>query len=134
VIFVATKKGRATNFFLPSLLLLVLDPRSGIGDKHRGSSTLQSARVSCRSSDLAPPSPLPLVCVPPQDPKGGGGTHSLLGKGVVGANSDEGTDTMVLCILIPSLWAGGTVGCKFGPRKNRISNSSNEIGIHFLGI
>ncbi len=111
----------------------IWDPRSGIRDKHPGSSTLQSATVSCRSSDLAPPPPLPLVCVPPRIQRGGD-THSLLGKGVVGANSDEGTDTMVLSLLIPSLWAGGTVGCKFGPRKNRISNSSNEIGIHFLGI
>jgi hypothetical protein len=25
-------------------------------------------------------------------------------KGVGGANSDEGTETLVLCILIPSLW------------------------------
>jgi hypothetical protein len=34
VIFVATKKGRTTNFFHPSLLLLFLDPRSGI-DKNQ---------------------------------------------------------------------------------------------------
>jgi hypothetical protein len=31
-----------------------------------------------------------------------GDTHSLVGNGG-GANSDEGTDTMVLCLLIPSL-------------------------------
>jgi hypothetical protein len=48
--FVATKKGLTTNFFLPSLLLLFLDPGSGIRDpgwikirirdKHPGSATL----------------------------------------------------------------------------------------------
>jgi hypothetical protein len=32
-----------------------------------------------------------------------GGTHSLGGKRLGGANSDEGTDTMILCILFPSL-------------------------------
>jgi hypothetical protein len=34
-------------------------------------------------------------------PTTGGDTHSLVGRG--GANSDAGTDTIVLCILIPSL-------------------------------
>jgi hypothetical protein len=46
----ATKKGMTTNFFHPSLLLLFLDPGSGMGknqdpgswiqDKHPGSATL----------------------------------------------------------------------------------------------
>jgi hypothetical protein len=34
----------------------------------------------------------------------GGDTYSLVEKVVGGANSDEGTETMVLYILIPSLW------------------------------
>jgi hypothetical protein len=34
--FMATKKGMATNFFHPSLLLLFLDPRSGIRDPGSG--------------------------------------------------------------------------------------------------
>jgi hypothetical protein len=42
-------------------------------------------------------------CVPSRTQVGGGGAHTRLWEGVVGANSDEGTDTMVLCILIPSL-------------------------------
>ncbi len=40
VIFVATKKGTTTNLFIPSLLLLFLDPGSVIRDKHPGSAKL----------------------------------------------------------------------------------------------
>ncbi len=68
--FVATWKGMTTNFFHPSLLLLFLDPRSGIRDpgwvkirirdKHPGSATLgRGVRFN---------SPSPLVV-----PMGGGG-------------------------------------------------------------
>ncbi len=58
-----------------------------------------------RYSELAPPTlSRKRVCPPPGSNWGGGGTHSLVGKGVGGANSDEGTDTLVvLSALIPSL-------------------------------
>jgi hypothetical protein len=61
--------------------------------------SIQSASVPGRSTELAPsPSHRKRVC-----PSQIGGGHTLAsGKGVGGANSDEGRDTMVICILIPS--------------------------------
>jgi hypothetical protein len=43
---------------------------------------------------------------PHHDPRGRD-THSFVGKGVVGANLDEGTETMVVFVLIPSIWKIG---------------------------
>ncbi len=48
------------------------------------------------SSELAPPVPSPAnECVPPGTKHGG--QHSLMGEGAGVANSDEGTDPLVLC-------------------------------------
>jgi hypothetical protein len=59
----------------------------------------QSNRVSGRSCELGPPTPLHRSeGVSPQDQSGGGG-HILAKEGGGGANSDEGTETLVLCIL-----------------------------------
>ncbi len=65
---------------------------------------IQSARVSGRSSELAPPTPSTASEYVPPGSKWRGHTIAC-GKGVEGANSDEGTDTVVLftSILIPSL-------------------------------
>ncbi len=61
------------------------------------------------------PFPLKRVCPPRIH---WGDTHSLGGEGGGGANSDEGTDAiMILCILIPSLWKWG---------KHKV-NSMNEF-------
>ncbi len=35
-----------------------------------------------------------VCCPPPPPPVSKGGTHSLAGEGAVGADSDEGTDTL----------------------------------------
>ena len=61
----------------------------------------QSARLFLQSSKLAPPAPSPAseCCPPPFGSKLG--THSLSGEGARGgANLDEGTATLVLCIGI----------------------------------
>jgi hypothetical protein len=64
----------------------------------------QSARLSLQSSELAPPAPLPTSeCVPPLRSKGG--THFFAGEGAVGANSDEGTDTLELQVKFLYDWA-----------------------------
>jgi hypothetical protein len=58
--------------------------------------SIQSARLSFHSSELAelvPPPPHPL---PPLGPRGE--THSLAGGGCGGTNSDEGTDTLLLYV------------------------------------
>ncbi len=57
----------------------------------------QSARLFLQSSELGLPQPLTRrrVC-PPLLVGGGGGGNSLAGEGVVGPNSVEGTDTVVL--------------------------------------
>jgi hypothetical protein len=63
--------------------------------------SIQSARLSLRSSELALPAPssagelLGVAPPPPLAPRGEG-THSLEGEGVGGANSDEKTDTLVV--------------------------------------
>jgi hypothetical protein len=63
--FVATKKGKTTNFFHPSLLFLFLDPGSGMGknqdpgsgirDKHPGSATLVTEKENKRFNFFIPP-------------------------------------------------------------------------------
>jgi hypothetical protein len=65
VIFVATKKGVTTNFFHLSLLLLFLDPGSGMGKnqdpgsgtKHPGSATLKRDFAACDYLSEAPSPP-----------------------------------------------------------------------------
>jgi hypothetical protein len=62
-----------------------------------GDCRIQSARLSLQSSELALPAPSPASkCCPSPFWFQGGGTHSLAGEGAGGANSDEGTDTLVL--------------------------------------
>jgi hypothetical protein len=56
--------------------------------------SIQSARLSLQSSELAPSPPDPQASVVLSPCGSGGGTHSLVGEGAGGANSDEGTDTM----------------------------------------
>ncbi len=49
---------------------------------------------------LAPPARSPASeCVPPPEPKGGGGQHSLAGEGTGGANSDDWRESLALCLL-----------------------------------
>ncbi len=58
--------------------------------------------MSVPSSELGPsPPPSQASVSPPLDPKGEG-QHSLAGEGVGGPNSDEGTDSLVLCKLCAS--------------------------------
>jgi hypothetical protein len=60
---------------------------------------MQNARLSLQLSKLAPPTSLPPSnCCPPPPPlvPGEWGEHSLAGEGAKGANTDEGTDTVVL--------------------------------------
>ncbi len=57
----------------------------------------QSTRLSLQSSKLARPAPTPTSeCVTPLRCRGG--THSLVGEGARGANSDKETDTLVLYV------------------------------------
>ncbi len=58
--------------------------------------SVQSARLSLQSSKIAPfrpPSHASECCLTPFG--SGGGTHSLAGEGAGGANSDEGTETLL---------------------------------------
>jgi len=71
-------------------------PISAINRARKGASP-QSARLSLQSSELALPAPSAASkCCPPPHWFRGGGTHSLAGEGAGRANSDEGTDTLVL--------------------------------------
>jgi hypothetical protein len=58
--------------------------------------SIQSARLSFLSSELATPAFSPCKRVLPISlAPGEGGGHSLAGEGARGASSDEGTDTLV---------------------------------------
>ncbi len=60
--------------------------------------SIQSAMLSLQSSEWAPlvPNTRKLVLLPPPLlGSGGGGLTRLLERGMGGANSDEGTDTLV---------------------------------------
>jgi hypothetical protein len=57
-----------------------------------------NTRVSVPSSELAPIAPSTASeCLSPLDLKGQ--THSLLGKGAGGANSDDWRESLTLCLL-----------------------------------
>ncbi len=59
------------------------------------------------SSEFGPPTPSPQVIVsPPLDLKGGG-QHSLAGEGVGEPNSDDGKESLALCILCGGGGGGG---------------------------
>ncbi len=80
----------ANSVFLPYRDRLVIPPTRPSLDPLPQS--IQSARLSLQSSELAPLTHkrvLPPLWFP-------GGTHWLAGEGVGGANSDEGTDNLVL--------------------------------------
>jgi hypothetical protein len=54
--------------------------------------------MSVPFSELTPPTPFPASeYFPPWDQ--GGGEHSLAGEGVGGANSDNRTESLALCII-----------------------------------
>jgi hypothetical protein len=66
---------------------------------------MQTVRFSVQSSELGllTLSPAYEYCsFPPLGP--GGEAHSLAGQGMVGPNSDEGTDTLVLCVYYKLLY------------------------------
>jgi hypothetical protein len=65
--------------------------------------SIQSARLSLLSSELAPPAPsLASECCPP--PFGSGGDTLVCGRGGAGANSDEGTEATDFLVLYNILW------------------------------
>ncbi len=69
--------------------------------------------MSVPSSELAPPAPfLYSECVPPPQPKGVVGQHSLAGEGPGGTNSDDWRKSLALCLLcgVPLGTKGGGGG------------------------
>ncbi len=67
---------------------------------HPSQSIQSEGFLSSRPNWVHPPPPSLRVLPPPQGPRGE--THSLVGEGVGGHSSDEGTDTLVLrCTIIP---------------------------------
>jgi hypothetical protein len=91
-------------------VLVLSREMTGIGPKHCRGGPLGGTEFTEYQRPLAgrlnwlPPSPPPQASVSPPPPRIQVGGHTpACGKRVVRANSDEGTDTMVLCMLIPSL-------------------------------
>ncbi len=87
--FLSQLKGIVGKIFAFSRQSILLES----GDT--GAQSIQSARLSIQSSELAPHSHSPASqCLPPLLVPFGRGTHSLAGEGAGGANSGEGTDTL----------------------------------------
>ncbi len=64
--------------------------RPSVNKSLRERASRSQSRQSAQLSELAPPAPSPAPLWLH------GGTHPLAGEGAVGANSDEGTDILVL--------------------------------------